>query len=141
MDIQAVIYSRLASDPFVTSTLAEFNGGPAVFATATPEDIALGEQPILIIDAASSDTSPDTASEDYRQSSSILRLYSKTSGSESLLIAAAEAVRKSLKDWAPGAVNGGVFVGASVNGPTPAPTDGPDERGRLIILDTLIKET
>lgn len=140
MDLQAVIYTHLTSDATVISQLAEFQGSFAVFTSFAPEGVVLGDRPIIVIDVANTDDNDDTFSEEYRRAETLIRLYAKSGGSEVALVEAAEAVRKSLKAWAPGAVAGGEFVGATVRGPTAAPVASPDERGRLIAVTTLIKE-
>ena len=140
MDLQAIIFSHLSNDVTVLPLLAEFNGSFAIFTSFIPEGVTLSEKPALVIDAANSDVNDDTFSEDYRQAETFIRLYAKPGGTELALVDAAEAVRKSLKAWPPGAVAGGEFVNGSVTGPIAAPVASPDERGRLITLTTLIKE-
>lgn len=141
MDLQAIIYEHLSGDSSVVSQLAEFNGGFALFASFAPEGVTLSERPIVIIDAPNSDDDEDTFSEEYRRAETFVRLYSKSAGTEGLLVNTAEAVRKSLKAWSPGAVAGGEMVGTTVRGPIIAPVASPDEQGRLITVNTLIKET
>lgn len=140
MDLQAIIYSHLTSDTTIVSLLAEYGGAFAVFTSFAPEGVTLSERPIIIVDVANDDSNDDTFSEEYRRAETFVRLYAKSGGTEALLVETAEAVRKSLKSWSPGAVTGGEMVSATVRGPIAAPVASPDERGRLIAVTTLIKE-
>ncbi len=140
MDLQAIIYEKLINDPTVTAHVDDSTGHHAIYTSFIPEGVLLGEKVVIVVDIATSDDNEDTFSEEYRRASTLVRMYTKPRGSEKALVDAAEAVRKSLKAWLPGAVAGGEFVGGTVTGPITAPVASPDERGRMITLETLIKE-
>lgn len=131
IDTQLEIFTYLSGVTAVTSLLDNSLGIPAIFTSVMPEGVILGEKCAVIVDIANSDENEDTFDSEHRRASTLIRIYCKPRGSEANLVNTAEAVRRALKDWS---------KTVSVAGPQAAPTESPDERGRLIILETLIED-
>lgn len=141
LDTQGAIYSRLSAVSAVTDLLDSFAGGPAVFSSNMPTGFDLGPKPMVLVDLPALSTEQDTASEEYRETDSVIRIFSVPDGSNLELTQAGEAVRSALKSWPTETINGATYQVLSVSGPEAAPTDDPSVDGLLLRVRHLIKET
>ncbi len=135
IDIQAAVFQQLRSDATLAGLLGTYGGVPSVFATPVPDDLVITHEPVCYIGDAINADDDDTYTEEYRRHDLRIRLYQKpdaANGGTTSLKAASERARRVLKDWPKGAISGGVFINASVTGPTLAPTDDPSLAGRLL---------
>lgn len=142
LDTQGAIFSRLNAVTDVTDRVADYAVGvKAIFSSAFPADHKLGPKPSILIDLPATNEEADTASDEYRETDSVIRIYSVPDGSNLSLVQAGEAVRNALKSWPNEVINGATFMVTSVSGPESAPTDDPSVDGLLLRVRQLIKET
>lgn len=141
LDTQGAIYSRLTSQSAVTDLVADFGAVKAIFSSAMPQDHTLGPDPTIIIDLPVTSVENDTATDEYRETDSLIRIFSVPDGSNLKLLQAGEAVRTAMKSWPTEVINGRTFRVLSVSGPEAAPTDDPSVDGLLLRVRQLIKET
>lgn len=144
LDISGGIRQRLVDDGALAAMLEtyEFFGGPApaVMVDPVPYDLAFGMKPTIIVDEPHNQEPTDDYSTARRRVDLRLRLYAKHNGSTLAINEAAERVRALLHNWNTSSFSTGELEGASVNGPTPAPTDDPSIAGRLLSVQLQIKE-
>jgi hypothetical protein len=136
MNSTATIFARLAS---VSVSLATWNGAPAIFSEAAPDDFLEQEpkpsKPFLIIAAATRDEPLETFTETGRLIVQDVRGYQRRAGSSAVLDTLMRAVRDLFHNR-PGEliVTGGVCDICRVNGPVQAPTTDDANIGRRITI-------
>lgn len=141
LDTQGAIFNRLSAVSAVTDLVAAYGAGKAIFSSAMPSDFSIGPDPVILIDLPATNEEADTASDNYRETDSVVRLFSVPDGSNVKLLQAGEAVRSALKSWPVETIDGSVFRVSSVSGPESAPTDDPSVDGLLLRVRQIIKET
>jgi len=141
LDTQGAIYTRLNGLAAVTDLVAAYGAGNAIFSSAMPQDHEIGPDPTIIIDLPATNVENDTASSEYRETDSVIRIFSVPDGSNLKLVQAGEAVRTAMKGWPVETINGADFQVLSVSGPEAAPTSDPSVDGLLLRVRQLIKET
>lgn len=144
IEAQFEVFKRLSGDINVTTLLNSFGASPAIFTVPVPHTFVVAGLPSVLIDYPFSATDDDTYTEEYTFFDINVRLYAKPDpalGGTARLNAAARAVRRSLKDWGPVAVEGGQVISATVTGPVDAPTTDPTNAGRLVSVRLYAKES
>jgi hypothetical protein len=142
LDTQGAIYTRVNAVTAVTDLVANYvGGGKAIFSSAMPQDHELGPDPTILIDLPATSVENDTASDEYRETDSVIRIFSVPNGSNLKLLQAGEAVRSAMKSWPVEVIDGSTFQVLSVSGPEAAPTSDPSVDGLLLRVRQLIKET
>lgn len=136
MNSTATIFARLAA---VAPSLATWNGQPAIFNEAAPDDFLNQEpkpsKPFLIIAVPTSDVAMETFSETGRLIVQDVRGYQRRTGSAAGL----EALMRQVRDLfhnRPGelVVTGGKCDVARVTGPVQSPTTDEAYTGRRVTI-------
>jgi len=140
LDIAGGVRQRLVGDGTLTAMLATYLGQPAVVVSPVPFDFPFDAKPAIVVDEPINQTPEDDYSTARRRVDLRVRMYAKHGGSSVVLNAAAERVRTLLHNWNTPSFSTGELEGASVNGPTSAPTDDPSIEGRLLSVQLQIKE-
>ena len=144
LDISGGIRQRLVDDGALVAMLEtyafETGPAPAVLLDPVPYDLTFGKKATIVVDEPHNQAAVDDYSTPRRRVDIRLRLYALHDGSTVAINAAAERVRALLHLWNTPSFSTGELEGASVNGPTPAPTDDPSIAGRLLSVQLQIKE-
>ncbi|MNR98730.1 hypothetical protein D3C71_271630 [compost metagenome] len=134
MNSTATIFARLAG---VASSLAAYNGAPAIFSERAPDDFlnAPPAKPFLIIAVPTLDEPMETFTEIGRLIVQDVRGYQRDNGSGVEL----EALMRTIRDLfhnRPGelTVTGGKCDVCRVNGPTQSPTSDEAYIGRRVMI-------
>lgn len=134
MNSTATIFARLAD---LASSLATYNGAPAIFSERAPDDFleTPPTKPFLIIAVPTRDEPMETFTEIGRLILQDVRGYQRDTGSA----AALDAVMRSVRDLfhnRPGelTVSGGKCDVARVNGPMQSPTSDEAYIGRRVTI-------
>lgn len=143
MDSTAAIFARLAGDGLLGQDLMEWQGQPAIFSDAAPDDLLKDGLTglIAIIAAPAADEADDTFTERARAVRQDVRLYARFTGSSATLDAMARRVRD-LFHLQPESlsVEGGRVTIATASGPVAAPTTDPSLVGRRVTLRLTLQE-
>lgn len=140
LDIAGGVRQRLVDDGALAAMLATYLEQPAIVVSPVPFDFPFETKPTIIVDEPLSQTPEDDYSNGRRRVDLRVRMYAKHGGSSVALNTAAERVRTLLHNWNTPSFSTGELEGASVNGPTSAPTDDPSIEGRLLSVQLQIKE-
>lgn len=144
MNSTATIYQRLTADDLLGFDLVEYQGLPAIFDDAAPEDFNGfdAERMVIVIAAPSSDEAAETFTETGRLIRQDVRIYARRSNDNAPIDAAARRMR-ALFHNCPGElfVEGGKAVVSTVTGPVSAPDPDPSIIGRRITLRLELQET
>jgi len=134
MNSTATIFARLAG---VASSLATYNGVPAIFSERAPDDFldTPPTQPFLIIAVPTSDVAMETFTETGRLVVQDVRGYQRDNGSSADLDTLMRAVRDLFHNR-PGelTVTGGKCDVARVTGPMQSPTSDEAYIGRRVTI-------
>ncbi|MNH96428.1 hypothetical protein D3C73_490950 [compost metagenome] len=134
MNSTATIFVRLAG---VASSLATYNGAPAIFSERAPDDFldTPPTKPFLIIAVPTRDEPMETFTETGRLTLQDVRGYQRDSGSSSELDTLMRAVRDLFHNQPQAlSVSGGKCDVCRVNGPMQSPTTDPSLIGRRVSI-------
>ncbi len=142
MNVTAAIFARLKADASVIAALQTYEGAPAVFDDAAPDDFILVDGKLLIVIAAALSNEPDdTFTEKGRLIRQEVRLYARHSGDNAALDVLAVHVRNLFHAQPAVSVTDGMVTFASAAGPVASPTTDPALVGRRVALRINTEET
>src|SRR5690554_2808553 len=135
MNLTAVLYDKLASDPTLSGLLATYKGLPAIFTVdPVPKDAVL---PYIVTAGEVAYTPWDTKTTRGRSVIRDIRCYAEANGSAVVVEAIAEQVR-ALLHRQPLQINGYHWLISDVIGPIVA--DEQDAYGRILTLNLTVQE-
>lgn len=141
MNSALTVFQRLASDAELSFDLETYEGWPAIFDDAAPNDFVFGDDIVIIIAAPTSNEADPTLSEQSWVPVRDIRLYCRHTGSNARLDAVAWHVQ-GLFHLKPETlfVDGGKVSIATATGPVASPTTDPSLVGRRITLRLTLQE-